>query len=244
MAGTATPLNQIRPLARYGAVLTVGLGICLFVLCASPFVHAGQRYAYPFDAEEDLLTQAELFTSWHSAVVEHANSRNQLYACAQDKSACRGRLRSFNRMLEKADTLSAEEQIELVNYYINRSRYDDDHRRRIENGSGVRIGWQRNHWSSLYTFLIKGGDCEDYASSKYFMLRELGHPAEDLRVVVARSRELGGVHAVLAVKRPDGTVWLLDSDNRIRKRSHRGYGFIYAMNEYFVWDHRDDYLRP
>jgi len=102
----------------------------------------------------------------------------------------------------------------------------------------------RRHWSSLYQFLIKGGDCEDYASSKYFMLRELGFDAADLRVVVERSRELGGIHAVLAVRRPDGAIWLLDSDNRIRKRSHRGYRFIYAMNERFVWDHREDYLGP
>ena len=199
---------------------------------------------YPFEATEDLLARADVFESWHSAVVEHAQTRTQLFACAKDRSACRGRMRSFNLMLERAGALTDEEKIELVNYYINRSHYDTDHRSTIRNAAGERIGLQRNHWSSLHNFLIKGGDCEDYASSKYFMLRELGFAAEDLRVVVARSRELRGVHAVLAVRRPDGAIWLLDSDNRIRKRSHRDYRFIYAMNEHYVWDHRDDYLGP
>lgn len=219
--------------------------LCLCVcLSLAATVQAARHKTYPFDANEDLLARAEAFDSWHAAVVDHAQSRNKLFACATDKSACRGRLKSFNRMLEKAGALTDEEQIELVNYYINRSRYDEDRRRRIHDEAGKRIGWQRNQWSSLYHFLIKGGDCEDYASSKYFMLRELDFPAENLRVVVARSRELGGVHAVLAIKRPDGTIWLLDSDNRIRKRSHRDYRFVYAMNEHFVWDHRDDYLGP
>ena len=220
-----------------GLIISLGLGL-------ASLSHATQRHAYPFDADEDLLARAQAFEAWHTAVLEHEDTRAKLSACATDKSACRGRMRSFNRMLERAGALSDEEQIELVNYYINRSRYDEDRRRRLHNEAGERIGWQRNQWSSLHTFLIKGGDCEDYASSKYFMLRELGFAAENLRVVVARSRELGGIHAVLAIKRPDGAIWLLDSDNRIRKRSHRDYRFIYAMNEHFVWDHRDDYLGP
>jgi predicted transglutaminase-like cysteine proteinase len=200
--------------------------------------------AYPFTDQQDLLARAEVFESWHDAVTAHNESRPALYACAEDASACRGRLKSFNRLMQRTSGLSSEEQIELVNYYINRGRYDDDRRRRVHDENGKRVGWQRNSWTSLHNFLLKGGDCEDYASSKYFMLRELGFPAEEMRVVVARSRELGGSHAVLAVRRPDGAVWLLDSDNRIRKRSHRGYRYIYAMNEHYVWDHRKDYLGP
>ena len=229
------PYTAYHPRLMRTALLLCGCWL------AATVASADVRNAYPFDACDDLLATAADFESWYSAVVAHAQSRATLYQCAVDQKACRGRLKSFNRLMERAGALTRDEQIELVHYYINRGRYDEDRWRKIHNEEGKRIGWSRNSWTSLHDFLLRGGDCEDYASSKYFMLRELGFAAEELRVVVARSRELGGSHAVLAIRQPDGAVWLLDSDNRIRKNSHRGYRYLYAMNEEFVWDHRDDY---
>jgi len=98
----------------------------------------------------------------------------------------------------------------------------------------------RSHWSTLYEFLDAGGDCEDYASSKYFLLRQLGLAAEDMRVVVTYETKLRGYHAVLAYRWPNDEVWLLESDNRIKKRSHRGYRYVYAVNEQGIWDYRKD----
>ncbi len=69
------------------------------------------------------------------------------------------------------------------------------------------------------------------------MLRELGLRAENLRVVVTYERKLRGYHAVVAVRRDDGQVWLLDSDNLIRKHNHGGYRYVFAVNEDYVWDH-------
>ncbi|CAN0508126.1 unnamed protein product [Scytosiphon promiscuus] len=65
-----------------------------------------------------------------------------------------------------------------------------------------------------------------------------------MRVVVTYSRELRGYHAILAVRLADDSVWLLDSDNRIRKSSHYGYRYIFALNEHSIWDHRKDYVGP
>ena len=90
----------------------------------------------------------------------------------------------------------------------------------------------------VYDFLIEGGDCEDYATAKYFMLVELGIEVSDLRVVVTYSDKLFGYHAVLALRQPDNSIWLLDSNYPIKKNSHMGYRWIYAMNEQAVWDHR------
>lgn len=98
----------------------------------------------------------------------------------------------------------------------------------------------RSHWSTLYEFLDSGGDCEDYASSKYFLLRKLGVPAADMRVVVTYETKIRGYHAVLAYRWPNNEVWLLESDNRIKKRSHRDYRYVYAVNEQGIWDYRDD----
>jgi predicted transglutaminase-like cysteine proteinase len=196
---------------------------------------------YPFAAPEDYLAPAAAFPTWATTLTRHSTQRAALYDCTTGKASCRGRLRSFGRTLEKSKGLSDKEQISLVHFYINRSRYDDDRIKRIFDHSGKKVGIQRNHWSTLYDFLSHGGDCEDFATSKYFMLRELGFEADDLRIVIAYERKLRGYHAVLAVRRPNGDIWLLDSDNTIRKKSHRGYRYIYAMNENSVWDHRGDY---
>lgn len=216
---------------------------CLALLGGAAGQAHADRYHYPFDDEQALLGEAAEFESWHTMLERHAEQRDALYACAETPKACRGRLRSFSRLLTRAGALSPQERVEVVNYYINRNDYDDDFPQRIYDADGKRIGAIRNHWTTLYDFLTSDGDCEDYATSKYFLLRELGFAAEDLRVVVVYSRELRGYHAVLAVRFEDASIWLLDTDNRIRKRSHRGYRYVYAINEEFVWDHRDDYRR-
>ena len=196
---------------------------------------------YPFNAADDYLAPAAAFSSWALVLEKHADQQAQFDACAADKKACRGRLRSYTRTLAKAGALTRDEQISLAHFYINRSEYDDDRRTRLYDHEGNKIGVQRNHFATLYDFLVKGGDCEDYASAKYFMLRDLGFSAENMRIVITYEKKLRGYHAVLAIRRADGEVWLLDSDNLIRKRSHRGYRYVYAMNEHSVWDHREDY---
>ena len=202
--------------------------------------HANMRY-YSFASDADYLAEASQFTSWAETLRAHAAEREQLLQCNKPGKHCRGRTRSFNRMLAKAQTLSRLEQIDLVNLYINKTKYDDDYPQRIYDEQGKKIGVARNRWATLHEFLTAKGDCEDYATAKYFMLRELGFDADEMRIVVTYERKLRGYHAVLALRQPDGAVWLLDSDNLIRKRSHRGYRFIYAMNEKSVWDHREDY---
>ncbi len=107
---------------------------------------------------------------------------------------------------------------------------------------GHQKGVTRSSWKTLYDFLINGGDCEDYATAKYFMLKKLGFNSSDMRIVVVYSEKLFGYHAVVAVRQPDDSIWLLDSEYPIKKRSHMGYRYIYAMNENNVWDHRNDFL--
>jgi predicted transglutaminase-like cysteine proteinase len=198
---------------------------------------AAARSQYDFDSSGDLLAAASELPLWAKTLERHASQRAALNACALDESACRGRLRSFTRVMTRAPDLTPTEQIQLVNRYVNRVRYDDDRPQRINDDEGRRIGVQRSHWMTLYEFLTRGGDCEDYATAKYFMLRELGFEPEDMRVVVTYERRLRGYHAILAVRHENGEIWLLESDNLIKKRYHGGYRFIYAMNENAVWDH-------
>jgi predicted transglutaminase-like cysteine proteinase len=87
-------------------------------------------------------------------------------------------------------------------------------------------------WQSPLSFALRGGDCEDFAIAKYFLLRLLGMPAADLRVTVLTGRDRSEVHAVL-LARLNGE-WLV-LDNRLEEpRPLRGYeGWIlqYGVSE-------------
>ena len=193
---------------------------------------------YPFDAPADYLAPAGEMSGWAATLARHADQRAWLADCSLGERRCRGRVRSLAEVLERGRSLSETDQISLVNYYINRTKYKDDRPQRLYDAEGNKLGVMRSSWTTLYDFLTKGGDCEDYATAKYFMLRELGWSAERLKVVVVWEIRERGYHGLLAVKQADGSVWLLDSDNRIKKKSHRGYRYLYAMNEHSVWDHQ------
>ena len=214
--------------------------LCSSLLCLCACQTSSQLNQYPF-FESHQLSNAYDFSSWWEVVVKHEQQKSNFHKCKIDPFSCEGKLRSYSHIIEQAKNLSREDQIELVHRYINRTPYDDDKVIRHYDQEGSQIGVTRTSWKTLYDFLIEGGDCEDYATAKYFMLVELGIKVPDLRVVVTYSDKLFGYHAVLALRQPDNSIWLLDSNYPIKKNSHMGYRWIYAMNDQAVWDHRNSH---
>ena len=207
-------------------------GACLLLLA---FAAAGANYR--FDAPGDYLAEATAWPAWAQNLERHTSEREAIRRCLQEESACSGKLKSLRHVLIKGAALDRDRQLRLVNRYINKRRYRIDRRQTslsVVPGGEAEL---RNHWSTLLEFLKRGGDCEDYAVAKYFLLRELGFPAEDMRVLVTYEKLARDYHAVLAVRRDDGSSWLLESDGTIVKGSHRRYRFIYALNEEGIWDH-------
>ncbi len=228
MGATVTRLNRLPRTAAFAAALLGGTTLIAF---------AATHNKFPFNDHSAYLAPAAGLTSWAQTLDRHREQMPLLRDCLATRK-CRGRMRSYHRVMSGAQALSMEEKIELTQRYLNRSDYEDDRPRRLADPSGKKR-WRRNHWATLYEFLRDSGDCEDYATAKYFMLREFGVPAEDLRVVVAYDKRARGTHGLLAVRRDDGQIWLLDSDYRIRRDNHSGFRYIYSMNEHSVWDHSD-----
>ena len=227
---------------RLAPLLSGPCGFALWAMIALLMPHTAVSAPYSFATPEDYLAPAHAFPGWSQTLERHATQGALLECSDPTLKRCPGRLKSYQRMIQKARALTQKEQISLVNFYLNRGRYDDDRLQRVYDEEGRKIGLQRNQWATLYEFLRQGGDCEDYAIAKYFMLRELGFPAHEMRIVVTREYRVRGNHAVLAIDRGEEGVWLLDSDNGIKKNRHRGFRYIYAMNEQHVWDHRADYV--
>jgi len=98
-----------------------------------------------------------------------------------------------------------------------------------------------NYWETPREFVLRDGDCKDYAIAKYFSLRYLGWPEEQLRVVVVQDLNLRVAHAVLAVY-IKGEIMILDNQAHqvVKAESIRHYLPYYSINESFWWLHKSD----
>lgn len=130
--------------------------------------------------------------------------------------------------LDSLETDALSEQLIQVNRYVNETTYIQD----------VANWGKSDHWAAPAEFFAKGGDCEDYAIAKYFSLRKLGFPPEQLRIVVLRDRRRRQVHAVLAVTWGNRTLVLDNLRDRIVPwRELHDYLPIYSLNEQSAWLH-------
>ena len=95
-----------------------------------------------------------------------------------------------------------------------------------------------DYWATPDEFLKKYGDCEDFSIIKYYALKELGYPTEDMRIVVLVDsiRNLG--HAVL-VYYLNGTAYVLDNLTNLVLPHERfkHYKPQYSVNEHYKWVH-------
>lgn len=100
--------------------------------------------------------------------------------------------------------------------------------------------WGMNdYWATPVEMLgSNGGDCEDYAASKYFSLRELGAPVGQLRMVYVRALRLNEAHMVLAwYPTPESEPFILDNLNgNILPASKRtDLEPVYSFNDDDIW---------
>ena len=203
--------------------------ILAMVVATAVSTEARCQTAYSFDTADDFFAPADYWTAWQDILDRHQSERATIHRCVADATACSKRLRGLRHILVKGADLDLEQQIRLVNRYVNGQRYEDD---RISSRSGA-----GNQWETLAEFLNTGGDCEDFAVAKYFILREFGVDADNMRIVVGKERQRATYHAMLAVRFGED-VWLLENDNTIRRNGSRDIKrFVYAINELGIWDH-------
>jgi predicted transglutaminase-like cysteine proteinase len=120
-------------------------------------------------------------------------------------------------------------QIKEVNKLLNSKKYIID----------MKNWGLEDYWATPYQFLRKNGDCEDYAIAKFMVLKELGIPMEDMRVVALQDLNLGVGHAVLVVYEGNDPLLL---DNQIKSvvpaNTVKHYQPVYSINENGWWLHR------
>ncbi len=115
----------------------------------------------------------------------------------------RQRITALREMLVSGSGLDEADKLDRVNAFFNQIPFDDD--------------WdlwdKEDYWATPVEMLgINGADCEDFAIAKYFSLRELGVPAERLRITYVKAVELNQAHMVLAYyPQPEAEPLILDN---------------------------------
>jgi predicted transglutaminase-like cysteine proteinase len=121
------------------------------------------------------------------------------------------------------------DDLQAINRFLNKVPYYSDKRH-----WGV-----DDYWATPVEMLSSnGGDCEDYAIAKYFSLKELGIPVENLRISYVRALKLNEAHMVLAFySRPDSDPYILDNlTGRLVPASERpDLEPIYSFNDEDLW---------
>lgn len=132
----------------------------------------------------------------------------------------------WQNFLSSIKDKSKKDQLNEVNEFANKHKYIID-----------MVNWGvEDYWESPREFLLKNGDCEDYAIIKYMSLRQLGFDVDNLRLVILNDNNLGVIHSVLAVLEDDETYIL---DNQISKVTSEErifhYSPIYSINQKGWW---------
>lgn len=118
--------------------------------------------------------------------------------------AAQQRINEWAALLKNPPPASVQQKLTLVNQFFNsRMDFRDDS-----------VVWhQQDYWATPIEFLRKGaGDCEDYAIAKYFTLREMGVPANQLRITYVKALTLNQAHMVVTwYSTPDAIPLVLDN---------------------------------
>ena len=194
----------------------------------------GASGAYVFD-DPTYLGDATEWGAWADMLQRYAPEHAVLRACREHEDSCPKRHKGLHIILQRGADLELHKKLQLVNRYVNRKGYRVDRHTRVQAHRSSKRSI--NQWSTPLEFFKRGGDCEDFASTKYFLLRELGVAADDLRIVVAFDREYREHHAVVAVRRDAERSFLLEIDNKVLRRKPTAFRYVYAVNEKSVWDH-------
>lgn len=200
--------------------------ILIAVSCLPQGAVAFQSY---FINREEQSDNIEMFTKWTGVLARYEEKAKTLdEICGKEQySSCR--LREWKEKLEELRGKPLREQIDGVNRFVNTYTYIED----IVNWG---IG---DYWETPYEMQVKGGDCEDYAISKYMSLRALGVGGDKLRIEIVQDLNLGGViHAILIVF-ADDQVFVLDNQIKQVMLAVDIYHYkpIYSINEEHWWRH-------
>ncbi len=119
--------------------------------------------------------------------------------------------------------------LEEFNWYWNRVRYYTD----------VRHWGVVDYWATpVESLASEGADCEDYAIGKYFSLKAMGIPVQNLRITYVRALRWNEAHMVLAYyPTVDADPYILDNLSKSVSLASERTDLVpvYSFNDEDLW---------
>jgi len=200
-----------------------------FVIVMGIISHQSQAFARTsyFDMDETESSNIRPFYKW-TTMVARFDKQKKIPDSDCDKvrfHPCS--ILEWRALLDSIRDKPLREQMDIVNTWANDHPYIVD-----------QINWGvEDYWETPYEFMEMSGNCKDYAIAKYYSLKALGVPIENMRVIVLQDLNLGGViHAVLGVY-VDDEMLILDNQNPQVTPALKIYHYrpIFGINEDAWW---------
>lgn len=198
-----------------------------FITNNNAFALGNPSYFNTLEIESDNLTP---FVKWDRITKSYKNEakRSSGPDCKNSRSReCN--IANWENFLSERKGKGKLDNIKAVHKYINSTKYIVD----IANW-GI-----DDYWATPSEFLIKDGDCEDYAIAKYYSLIRLGFHDSEMRIVILNDKNLKLLHSVLIVKM-NGKDYMLDNQisQVVEAKNIHHYQPIYSINKAHWWLHK------
>lgn len=187
--------------------------------------------AYPalFGTREDYSPDNSAFFKWTGALARFHAEEQRVSGICSDTVTTGCEPAEWRHLINALRPLDLRAKLDYVNSAINNHPYVPS----MQNWN------ESNHWETPFEFFAKNGQCQDYALTKYLLLREVGVPVSLMRLVVLRDLHLGLDHAVIVVY-VDGTPFMLDNQipTVVPVDAVHHYRPYYSINEFGWWRHQ------
>lgn len=178
------------------------------------------QYPKIFGSSEKQSTSLGAFTKW-TAMFERFDASLNTASGQQAMDGLKNNIQSLRGQ-------SILQMAAGVNEIVNRVPYVND----------ITLYGKTDYWATPVEFMKNGGDCEDFAITKYVSLRALGVPEERMRIMILQDLQKNIPHAVLIVYTESGPMVL---DNQIKTITHvdriTHYKPIFSINREAWWLH-------
>jgi len=216
------PLLNVRSNLGRGALFALLL-MLLFIFGAAGEAKAQENKRKEFElfGTKEFRSSIKSLPKWIKVI--DFEKGNSTFKNLKDSKAAR-----WTQIKEQAMNEDRLGKLKRVNNFFNQWPYRTD----------MEAWGQSDYWATPKEFVSKSGDCEDYAIAKYYALKDMGVPIEDMRIVVLNDSIRGLDHAVLAVD-VDGTIYVLDNVSNLVLTDTRltHYKPYFSVNENFRWVH-------
>lgn len=131
---------------------------------------------------------------------------------------------AVNRLIDELQGKETGEKLREVNRFFNQFEYRED----------IDHWGQKDYWATPEEFIgTQSGDCEDFVIAKYFTLRKLGVPDENLYLTYVKHLKLNVAHMVLSYfDSPGSNPKILDNYNPdiVEGKKRRDLLPVYSFN--------------